>query len=49
MRTTMQQGKLAYICLGASLLKPCGSKGLENHHHALADAEACAAIALYIL
>ena len=22
---------------------------LENHHHALADAEACAAIALYIL
>ena len=22
---------------------------LQNHHHALADAEACAAIALYIL
>jgi DNA polymerase III epsilon subunit-like protein len=22
---------------------------LKNHHHALADAEACAAIALYIL
>ena len=26
----------------------CGYN-LENHHHALADAEACAAIALYIL
>ena len=26
----------------------CGYK-LENHHHALADAEACAAIALQIL
>ena len=26
----------------------CGY-ALQNHHHALADAEACAAIALYIL
>ena len=26
----------------------CGYN-LENHHHALSDAEACAAIALYIL
>ena len=26
----------------------CGY-GLQNHHHALADAEACAAIALYLL